>query len=38
MGSVVSYLSIHDLIKIKEQVGRKQDLADVEHLKIILER
>ena len=31
-------VSIHDLIELKIQAGRKQDLADVEHLKIILER
>jgi len=31
-------ISIHDLIELKSQTGRKQDLADVEHLKMILER
>ncbi len=31
-------VSIHDLIKLKEKSGRKQDIADVEYLKIILER
>ena len=31
-------VSIHDLIKLKQNSGRKQDLADVEYLKIILER
>ena len=31
-------VSIHDLIELKLQAGRKQDLADVEHLKMVLER
>ena len=31
-------VSIHDLIELKLQAGRKQDLADVEHLRMILER
>jgi len=31
-------VSIHDLIELKLRAGRKQDLADVEHLKIVLER
>jgi len=31
-------VSIHDLIKLKQNSGRKQDLADVEYLKMILER
>jgi predicted nucleotidyltransferase len=31
-------ISIHDLIELKLRAGRKQDLADVEHLRIILER
>ena len=31
-------VSIHDLIELKLRAGRKQDLADVEHLRIILER
>ena len=30
--------SIHDLIELKLRAGRKQDLADVEHLKMVLER
>jgi hypothetical protein len=31
-------VSIHDLIKLKLHAGRKQDLSDVTHLKMILER
>jgi predicted nucleotidyltransferase len=31
-------VSIHDLIDLKIRAGRKQDLADVEHLRMILER
>ena len=31
-------VSIHDLIELKLHAGRKQDLADVDHLKMILER
>ena len=31
-------VSIHDLIELKLQAGRKQDLADVEHLRMVLER
>lgn len=31
-------ISIHDLIELKLQTGRKQDLADVEHLKMLLDR
>ena len=31
-------VSIHDLIELKLRAGRKQDLADVEHLKMVLER
>jgi hypothetical protein len=34
----VPTVSIHDLIELKLRAGRKQDLADVEHLRIILER
>jgi predicted nucleotidyltransferase len=30
--------SIHDLIELKVRAGRKQDLADVEHLRMVLER
>ena len=31
-------VSIHDLIELKLRAGRKQDLADVEHLKMVLEK
>jgi hypothetical protein len=31
-------VSIHDLIELKLRAGRKQDLADVEHLKMVLAR
>jgi predicted nucleotidyltransferase len=31
-------ISIHDLIQLKLNAGRKQDLADVEHLRMVLER
>jgi predicted nucleotidyltransferase len=31
-------VSIHDLIELKLRAGRRQDLADVEHLRIVLER
>src|SRR4030042_3961102 len=31
-------VSVHDLIDLKLRAGRKQDLADVEHLRVILER
>jgi len=31
-------VSIHDLIELKLQAGRKQDLADVEHLRMVLEK
>ena len=34
----VPTVSIHDLIKLKLQAGRKQDLADVEHLRMVLEK
>jgi len=34
----VPTVSIPDLIELKLHAGRKQDLADVEHLKMILER
>ncbi len=37
-GEKIPTVSIHDLIKLKLHSGRKQDLADVDHLKIILER
>ncbi len=32
------FISIHDLIKLKETSGRKQDISDIEHLKRLLER
>ncbi len=31
-------VSIHDLIELKLRAARKQDLADVEHLRMVLER
>jgi predicted nucleotidyltransferase len=31
-------VSIHDLIELKLRAGRKQDIADVEHLRMILEK
>jgi predicted nucleotidyltransferase len=31
-------VSIHDLIELKLRAGRKQDLADVEHLRMVLGR
>lgn len=34
----VPTVSIHDLIKLKLQAGRKQDLSDVEHLRMVLEK
>jgi predicted nucleotidyltransferase len=37
-GEKIPTVSIHDLIKLKLKAGRKQDLADVEHLKIVLEK
>ena len=35
---VIPVISIHDLIEIKLQAGRKQDLSDVEYLKKIIEK
>jgi predicted nucleotidyltransferase len=35
---VIPVISIHDLIEIKLQTGRKQDLSDVEYLKKIIEK
>jgi predicted nucleotidyltransferase len=35
---MIPTVSIHDLIELKLQAGRKQDLADVEHLRMVLER
>jgi len=35
---IIPVISIHDLIEIKLQTGRKQDLSDVEYLKKIIEK
>jgi Holliday junction resolvase-like predicted endonuclease len=37
-GSDVPTVSIHDLIQLKKHAGRKQDLADIEHLRRVLEK
>jgi len=37
-GVNVPVVSIHDLIQLKSHAGRKQDVADVEHLKRALEK
>jgi hypothetical protein len=37
-GDPIPTIAIQDLIDLKLRVGRRQDLADVEHLRIILER
>jgi len=37
-GILVPVVSIHDLIELKTYAGRQQDLADVEHLKRVLEK
>ena len=37
-GVHVPVVSVLDLIEMKMQAGRQQDLSDVEHLKIILEK
>ncbi|HUL21198.1 MAG TPA: nucleotidyl transferase AbiEii/AbiGii toxin family protein [Thermodesulfobacteriota bacterium] len=34
----VPIVSIQDLIELKLQAGRKQDLADVEHLRMVMEK
>jgi len=34
----IPVVSIHDLIELKLRAGRKQDLSDVEYLKIIIEK
>jgi predicted nucleotidyltransferase len=34
----IPIVSIHDLIELKLRAGRKQDLSDVEYLKIIVEK
>lgn len=36
-GEKIPTISIHDLIELKKQAGRKQDLSDVAHLRLILE-
>lgn len=37
-GEKIPTISIHDLIELKLLAGRKQDLADIESLKTILEK
>ena len=37
-GTEVSFLGIHDLIKVKKIAGRTRDLADAEELEILLEQ
>jgi len=37
-GEKIPTVSIPDLIELKSHAGRKQDLADVEHLKLIMEK
>ena len=37
-GDRVPVVSIRDLIELKQRAGRKQDLADIESLKTILEK
>jgi len=37
-GEKIPTVSIPDLIELKLHAGRKQDLADVEHLKLIMEK
>jgi len=34
----IPVVSIHDLIELKLYAGRKQDLSDIEYLKLILEK
>jgi hypothetical protein len=34
---VIPLVSIYDLMKMKEKVGRKQDISDVDMLKKVLE-
>ena len=35
--ATVPVISVSDLIELKRNSGRKQDLADVEHLRLLLE-
>ncbi len=35
---MIPTVSIHDLIQLKKHAGREQDLDDIEHLKVILEK
>ena len=37
-GEKIPTVSIYDLIELKLHSGRKQDLADVEHLRMVLEK
>jgi predicted nucleotidyltransferase len=37
-GERIPTVSIHDLIRLKQKTGRKQDVADIEYLKMILEK
>ena len=37
LGAKVPVISIPDLIELKLNAGRKQDLSDVEHLRSLLE-
>jgi hypothetical protein len=37
-GVSVPIVSIHDLIELKRNAGREQDLKDIEHLKRVLEK
>ncbi len=34
----VPVVSIHDLIQLKKEAGRKQDIADIESLELVLEK
>ncbi|MDQ7825386.1 MAG: nucleotidyl transferase AbiEii/AbiGii toxin family protein [Candidatus Eremiobacteraeota bacterium] len=34
----IPFASIQDLIAMKEHAGRRQDLSDIEHLRLIMER
>ncbi len=37
-GVTIPTISIHDLIELKRNAGREQDLADIESLALVLER